>query len=577
VSDLPLDDPEALLAALKGRQKGGAVEPSFTGEPDEPELVVPTNGHKPDLEDTVPHPADTVRPLRAPRIGSVREAPATGVPPHDLQAEELVLGSMMIDAKAARGLFDIISIDDFYLDAHRKIAECVLELLKRDAPTDPLAVWRVLVEHQQTIPGGPSYLAALTGSVTTVTSAPYHATAIAELSARRQLIDAVTIAAQGAYESQPLDEVIGGLGARMQLVRPGPKVDADKRPEAVDVVDRAAGREADDDRTDHIVAALWRRSGIVILTGEEGDGKTILAEQLCRELLRGERPLGFFELGDIKVGRVLFVDTEMEDPEIDARCAEMDARGLGVDRGQMFWTSTGSLDLAHAGEHRSWVEADLEQLRPDVLWIDSGGNAVDKPKEDESVKPFFNWLSELIRRYELKGIGLTVHPRKRDQENKGRRFDDLFGSREWKGRASKALYVEGSRITAWKDRGGGLRRLWPPAPGRRYPQAILDRPGFSDQLARPFAVTYRRDEALEDIKEQAAEAETKIIDFLREQPDQHTKSGLAKAIGLRKAVVTMVVDRLIENGMVGPAAARSKLRILADYPDLLTDEQEVER
>ena len=69
-----------------------------------------------------------------------------------------------------------------------------------------------------------------------------------------------------------------------------------------------------------------------------------------------------------------------------------------------------------------------------------------------------------------------------------RRFDDLFGSREWKGRVTKALHLESGSPVAWKDLGNHLHRAWPNRAQARYPKAILHRPGFQDETSVPFFI-----------------------------------------------------------------------------------------
>jgi hypothetical protein len=88
-----------------------------------------------------------------------------------------------------------------------------------------------------------------------------------------------------------------------------------------------------------------------------------------------------------------------------------------------------------------------------VLIIDSGSNAVADAKDDAEVKVLFNYLHRLMREAGVLAVVVVLHLRKRAQGMTGRKFDDLFGSREWKGRASAVLHLE--------DRGGG-----PQFPGR---------------------------------------------------------------------------------------------------------------
>src|SRR5438874_13445665 len=75
------------------------------------------------------------------QIGSVRDAPSTGrVPPHNLEAEESVLGSMMISKNAVGEALEILRPEDFYRDAHQKICEAISSLFSQGEPSDAITV-----------------------------------------------------------------------------------------------------------------------------------------------------------------------------------------------------------------------------------------------------------------------------------------------------------------------------------------------------------------------------------------------------------------------------------------------------
>jgi hypothetical protein len=191
-----------------------------------------------------------------------------------------------------------------------------------------------------------------------------------------------------------------------------------------------------------------------------------------------------------------------------------------------------------------------------LVWFDSAINAVSDAEEGVVVKTFFNNLSRLMREHDLLGIGLTLHTRKRAQGAHERRFDDLFGSREWKGRLNTLAYIEGTRIVSWKNRGGRLARRFKSEPGKR-PYAILNRPGLQDVTAIPFNVTAPDDM----VAANDAEIVARVREILTAQPDVLTKSALALAAGGRKAAVLKVIEQLQLHGEVVPDQLKAKLRM----------------
>jgi len=331
------------------------------------------------------------------------------------------------------------------------------------------------------------------------------------------------------------------------------------RPHAVDVA--RLGREASREPGKMVVNGLIYPQSIIGVTGEEGQGKTMFADQGCRQIARGEAVFGLHDLGELRPKAILFFDTEQEEEEIRRRAAEMDTRGLIVPDGKMFWTWAGGLNLATSEEDRRYVEGEIERVGADLPWIDAGSNAVLDPKDDIEVKGFFNYLSAITRRYGLLAIGITLHPRKRGAGDYSRRFDDLFGSREWKGRLTKALYMENDKIICWKDRGSHVRRAWPNRV-KGCAVARLLRPGLTDDAAVPFVI--EAGEPDEEIDAQALEA--KAVSMVEAQPGHYSKTSLANALGGRKEDALQTVSRMIREGKLGPDEARAKLSVEGEFP-----------
>lgn len=329
---------------------------------------------------------------------------------------------------------------------------------------------------------------------------------------------------------------------------------------AIDV--RDLSQEGEDAPADMVIEALQIRGGILVLTGEEGEGKTLAADQLCRQLVRGDQIFGMFAPGTAQPTRVLFVDTEQEKPEARRRAAEMKARGLETEAGSMLWSTAGALELDRPEDQKRLL-LELERIQADYLWIDSGSNALLDGKDDASVRPFFAFLSELMRSHGLVGIGLTLHPRKRGQGDWTRRFDDLFGSREFKGRTTTALYLDGNKVICWKDRTGQVRQAWPARVGGKYPVAKLERPGLEQETVPPFVIVPEAPEEAIDTEE----VERRAIELVESEPDHYSKSSLANAIKGKRQDVLSVVERLLADGFIGPDKHGARLRITAKEPE----------
>jgi len=115
------------------------------------------------------------------------------VPPQNLEAEQSVLGGILIDNQALNSVLEILQTDDFYSDAHRKIFSAILELSEKGRPSDLVTLSDVLRNRNQIdAVGGASYLAALVDSVPSAANISYYSKIVKEKAILRSLIGTAT-------------------------------------------------------------------------------------------------------------------------------------------------------------------------------------------------------------------------------------------------------------------------------------------------------------------------------------------------------------------------------------------------
>lgn len=111
------------------------------------------------------------------------------VPPHNLEAEQAILGGILINNDALNQIIDILSGEDFYREAHALIFEGMLALYNRDDPVDLITLSQVLKENGVLGKvGGIDYLTSLAEATSTSAGIMYHAEIVKDLSTRRRLI-----------------------------------------------------------------------------------------------------------------------------------------------------------------------------------------------------------------------------------------------------------------------------------------------------------------------------------------------------------------------------------------------------
>jgi replicative DNA helicase len=136
--------------------------------------------------------------------------PVERVPPQNLEAEQSVLGSMLLERDAIARVVELARPEDFYRDAHRKIFEVIVELFERGEPADLISVSdRLRATGILDDVGGASYVTSLLHAVPTAANVEYHARLVVQKSMLRQMITAGTrIVGMGFREDQDVEVLV---------------------------------------------------------------------------------------------------------------------------------------------------------------------------------------------------------------------------------------------------------------------------------------------------------------------------------------------------------------------------------
>lgn len=127
------------------------------------------------------------------------------LPPHNLEAEQSILGGLMLDPNAWDLIVDVVSPEDFYKQAHQQIFLCILELQKKQQPIDILTVSHLL-EHRGELDqvGGAPILAQILDQTPSAANIRIYAEIVAEKALLRRLIressEIIEAAYDGGYE-----------------------------------------------------------------------------------------------------------------------------------------------------------------------------------------------------------------------------------------------------------------------------------------------------------------------------------------------------------------------------------------
>ncbi|NQT55631.1 MAG: replicative DNA helicase [Desulfobacteraceae bacterium] len=123
------------------------------------------------------------------------------VPPHNIEAEQAILGGILMNNNAMNQIMDILSPDDFYREANISLFQGMVELYNRSEPIDVITLSRFLTEKNLLEKvGGIGYLGSLVDAVSTSAGIVYHAEIVKNLSVRRKLISQCSAISESCFQ-----------------------------------------------------------------------------------------------------------------------------------------------------------------------------------------------------------------------------------------------------------------------------------------------------------------------------------------------------------------------------------------
>ena len=132
------------------------------------------------------------------------------LPPQNLEAEQSILGGILLDNQALNSVLEILTHKDFYNESHRKIFAAIVELSDRNEPSDLITLSNILKDKKQLDQvGGMAYLASLVDNVPSAANIAYYAKIVKEKAILRHLIGTATEILTKSYDTgADVDEVL---------------------------------------------------------------------------------------------------------------------------------------------------------------------------------------------------------------------------------------------------------------------------------------------------------------------------------------------------------------------------------
>src|SRR5512145_1752336 len=132
------------------------------------------------------------------------------LPPQNIEAEQSILGSILLENASINAALEVISKGDFYSEAHRKIFSVIAELSDRNEPVDLITLSNALRDKQiLDSVGGTTYLASLVDNVPSAANVAHYSKIVKEKAILRGLIGSATEIINSCYETgSDVDQVL---------------------------------------------------------------------------------------------------------------------------------------------------------------------------------------------------------------------------------------------------------------------------------------------------------------------------------------------------------------------------------
>lgn len=242
------------------------------------------------------------------------------IPPHSLEAEESLLGCLLIDKDAIIKVVDMILPQDFYRQANQRTYEAIQELYNSQEPIDIITLANKLEDKKQlTDIGGRTYLAKLSNTVATAGNISQYASIIQKKATLRRLQQAAAEITNSSFdENREIDELLDETEKRIfgvsrkYLKNAFLPIDSllTEAFERIDELHKHGGGKLRGLSTgftdlDALLAGL-QKSDLVILAARPSVGKTSLALDIARQAaIRNKAGVGIFSL---EMGKEQLVD-----------------------------------------------------------------------------------------------------------------------------------------------------------------------------------------------------------------------------------------------------------------------------
>lgn len=386
-------------------------------------------------------------------IADLRSAvtPDMRVPPHDIEAEKSVIGSLLIDQDAIAAIRDVLNPGDFYAEKHAHIYEAAIALSDRGEPIDTVTLRSELDRHGELgRSGGIDYIAELSMCVPTAVSVKYYADIVADHALRRHLISAGgEVSALGFDVGLTTETALDTAEQRVfRISESRNNTEATHIAPAVKELWQILEQRSNEKRLLSGVATGFRKldqltlglqpGELVVLAARPSVGKTALALNIASHAVIAERePVAIFSLEMSKqalVQRLLCSEANIDSyllrtSQLDSNAYQRIAAAMDkLTQAEMWIDDTYALSIAslRARARRMKAQHGIKLIVIDYLQLMRGGRQESRVQE---VSDISSGLKSIAKELNIPVLALSQLSRESERrENRRPQLSDLRDS-----------------------------------------------------------------------------------------------------------------------------------------------------
>ena len=378
-----------------------------------------------------------------------KKPPQLKLPPQSIEAEQAVLGGVLLENESLNTVLEVLSEEDFYQNAHRKVFFSMIELYEKNQPIDLVTLTDTLKSKDQLDEiGGISYLTSLVDNIPTAANISYHAKIVREKSTLRILINKASEIASMSYEDGgDVDDILDQAERSIfeiseSKIRPSFYPIKELVRQSLKTIETLYGKNelitgvpTGFEGLDRLTSGL-QPSDLIIVAGRPSMGKTSFALNIAQHAaLEASMPVGIFSLEMSREQlslRMLCSEAQMDAQKL--RSGFLDKRDWpklvtaagSLSETPIFIDDTPALSILEmrAKSRRLKSEHGLELIIVDYLQLMRGRTAIER--REQEISEISRSLKALAKELNIPVVALPqLNRRVEDRHDKRPQLADL--------------------------------------------------------------------------------------------------------------------------------------------------------